>query len=712
MKKFGLLLIALIGYSSTFYAQQGWCGTDAQLQKTFAANPELINEFIEHNIRISSGQIQGADRSDPIIIPVVVHVIHDNSVGNISYDQILSGIDMLNVDYNRLNADTVDTRNTTEAPFEPLAVSFDISFALAKLDPDGNCTNGVERRNSPGATYNAGENAKYYSSGGLDAWPRDQYLNIWIVNSIENDGTAGVTLGYAQFPQFADDGYGVIIRHDSYGTVGTASGDRTLTHEVGHCLGLLHTFQGPIWGAGTGCHSSDCGAAGDFICDTPPATEAHWSCPAAHNSCTSIPTNDPFGFDAYDQWENYMSYAPCQNMFSQGQYDMVSGNLTDINFLADLVSLSNQTATGVLLPEVLCEAAFYSDRQTICAGETVNFFDDSYFNVTGWTWTFTGGTASSTTDQNPSVVYNTPGTYDVTLQATDGISNVSTTLTDYIMVLPDPGDLPPYKESFEQVTTIPDNDRFFVMDGNGSGSWELTNSVSYYGDHCVYINNHGVDDQSTDELISGTIDLSGVDAADDIVFTFRYAYRQRTSADDEWLRFYVSKDCGETWSPRKNIHGATLADDQSPVSASWAPAATSDWVEVSVTNITTDYYVSDFRFKFTFENDGGNNFYLDYINMYPESMTGLINEGNFAGLSVYPNPASDQIILSFNIANQSECSAVIIDAMGNIVGEIFNQSMNAGNQQFVYNTSDLSAGVYFIQITGDQQTETLKLILE
>ncbi len=71
MKKFGLLLIALIGYSSTFYAQQGWCGTDAQLQKTFAANPELINEFIEHNIRISTGQIQGADRSDPIIIPVV-----------------------------------------------------------------------------------------------------------------------------------------------------------------------------------------------------------------------------------------------------------------------------------------------------------------------------------------------------------------------------------------------------------------------------------------------------------------------------------------------------------------------------------------------------------------------------------------------------------------------------------------------------------------
>lgn len=706
-----LLVISLFGILPMLHAQQHWCGTDAHLEKHFEENPEQVNSFVEHYIRISNGQITGqVDRTDPIVIPVVVHVIHDNGVGNISYEQIQSGIDMLNIDYNRQNADTIDTRNTTNAPFEPLAVSFDISFALAKIDPDGNCTNGVERRNSPGATYNAGENAKYYDQGGLDAWPRDQYLNIWIVNSIENDGTGGITLGYAEFPQFATDGYGVIIRHDSYGTLGTASGDRTLTHEVGHCLGLLHTFQGPFFGGGTGCHTSDCGAAGDFCCDTPPASAAHWDCPPSYNSCTGVPTNDPYGFDAYDQWENYMSYAPCQNMFSQGQYDIVSANLSGIAFLADLVSLANQTATGVLLPAALCQADFYSNQQVICAGNTVDFFDASYFNVTGWNWTFEGGTPASSTDQNPIITYNTSGTFDVTLSATDGVSNVSITLTDYIRVLPDPGDNLPYKEGFESITSVPDYDRFFVENANGATAWEINNSVSYSGNDCVWLENFGNEDGSTDEIISGTIDLSNVSSTDTLIFYFYYAYVRKTSADDEWLKFYISKDCGETWALRKNIHGATLGENVQ--STAFTPDGVDDWKKVSVTNITSDYFVSDFRYKFEFTNDVGNNIYLDHINMYPVSMTGVAEPDALVLLEVYPNPANEDVTISFISSGQENCSVILYDALGNQIEVVYSGSINQGIQQFNYDASALNAGIYFIRISGDDYTETVKLIIE
>lgn len=710
MKKFGLLVISLIGFSSPFFAQQNWCGTDARLNKTFEENPTYVQQFIEHNARISSGQMSAGDRTDPIVIPVVVHVIHDNGIGNISYDQILSGIDMLNADYNRLNADAVDTRNTAQAPFEPLAVSFDISFALAKIDPNGNCTNGVERRNSPGATYNAGENAKYYADGGLDAWPRDQYLNIWVVNSIESDGSGGITLGYAEFPQFDTDGFGVIIRHDSYGTTGTASGDRTLTHEIGHCLGLLHTFQGPFVGAGTGCHTADCGAAGDFCCDTPPASAAHWDCPPTYNSCTSVPINDPYAFDAYDQWENYMSYAPCQNMFSQGQYNMVSANLTNIDFLMNLVSLSNQTATGVLAPAVLCQASFYSDVQTICAGNDVQFSDESYFNVTGWSWTFEGGTPATSTDQNPLVTYNAAGTFDVTLEVTDGISTETITLTDYVLVLSDPGDLLPYQEGFETLTALPDNDRFLVENGNGTTTWELTNAASYTGNDCAFIENFGTADGSTDELISGTIDLSGVLTTDPMVFNFRYAYKRQTAADDEWLKFYVSKDCGQTWALRKNIHGASLGSGIS--TSAYVPASADEWTEVSVTNITSDYYVSDFRYKFEFTNDGGNNFYLDHINLYPQSMTGISETGAFKGFELFPNPASQQTALTFVSAAQANCNIALYDAMGNLVSQVYTGALAAGQQTFTVNTAALSAGIYLIRITGDETVETIKLIRE
>ncbi|MBK9591874.1 MAG: T9SS type A sorting domain-containing protein [Crocinitomicaceae bacterium] len=707
MKKFGLLAATFIGLSGSIFAQQSWCGTDSRLNKTFLENPTYVQQFIEHNSRITSGQTVGADRTDPIIIPVVVHVIHDNGIGNISNEQIQSGIDMLNIDYNRLNADTIDTRNTTNAPFEPIAVSFDINFALAKLDPDGNCTNGIERRNSALGTYNAGENAKYYAEGGLDAWPRDQYMNIWIVNSIENDGTAGITLGYAQFPQFADDGYGVIIRHDSYGNVGTASGDRTLTHEIGHCLGLLHTFQGPFFGGGTGCHTTDCGANGDFCCDTPPASASHWDCPTTYNSCTSVPANDFYAADVYDQWENYMSYAPCQNMFSLGQYNIVSTNLTDISFLADLVSLSNQTATGILSPNVLCEASFYSNTQTICAGNTISFTDASYFNVTGWNWTFAGGTASSTTDQNPTVTYNTPGSYDVSLEVTDGISTVSITLANYILVLPAPGDSYPYKESFESLVSIPDNDRFLITNGNSGTTWELTSATAYSGTDCAFLENYGVADGSSDELISGTIDLSGVDPADPIVFNFKYAYKRKVTANDEWLRFYVSKDCGQTWALRKNIHGAALGDVQS---GAFTPISADEWKTVDITNITSDYYVADFRYKIVFENDGGNNMYIDNINLYPASMTGIAVLEPVTTFSLYPNPAQNSITISLESVPQNHCEISLYDALGNLVAIVYSGSTEGGLNSFDYSTGDLPAGIYFIRITGDTFSNEKKLI--
>lgn len=710
MKKVGLLVSTLIGFTLTISAQQNWCGTDNHLHKHFENHPESVQAFIEHNVRAASGQTSGADRSDPIIIPVVVHVIHDNGVGNISFEQIQSGIDMLNDDYNRLNADAADTRNTANAPFAPIADTVGISFALAKIDPDGNCTNGVERRNSPGATYSAGENAKYDVSGGLDAWPRDRYFNIWIVNSIESDGSGGTTLGYAEFPQFDTDGFGIIIRHDSYGTTGTASGDRTLTHEVGHCLGLLHTFQGPFFGGGTGCHTTDCASAGDFICDTPPASASHWDCPAAYNSCTGIPANDYYGMDAYDQWENYMSYAPCQNMFSQDQVAMIQNNLVNIGFLADLVSLANQTATGVLAPEVLCQANFYADKEIICAGNSVSFMDESFFNVTGWNWTFEGAAISSSTDQNPIITYPNAGVFDVTLEVTDGISTVTLTLTDYIRVLPVPGDPLPYTEGFESISSLPDYDRFLVINENEADTWELTSSAFYTGSKSAYISNFGNDDGTADELISGTIDLSGVDPADPLVFSFQYAYKRRTSADDEWLKFYVSKDCGQTWALRKNLHGTSLDTDIS--ASAFVPSSLDDWTEVVVTNITSDYYVADFRYKFEFINDNGNNIYLDHINMYPESMLGINATASSVDLSVYPNPTSNQTTLAIQSTNPSNCTIVLYDALGNEVQVVHDGILGSGTYEFEINTADLASGIYTIRFISDDQVQTIKLIKE
>ena len=205
----------------------------------------------------------------------------------------------LNEDYRRLNADTADTRSI----FKSVAADVEVEFQLARLDPSGNCTEGITRTYST-LTNNASNNVK-----SLISWNNKRYLNIWVVASINIPGGPNNVLGYAYQPVSGGNNPtfdGVVIRHDQVGTIGTAASPtlggenfgRTLTHEVGHYLGLDHTFDGRCFG-GDGCG------------DTPPAADPNYGCPTGINSCSNDAPNLP------DQIENYMDYSDggCQNMY-------------------------------------------------------------------------------------------------------------------------------------------------------------------------------------------------------------------------------------------------------------------------------------------------------------------------------------------------------------------------------------------------------------
>lgn len=125
-----------------------------------------------------------------VTIPVVVHVLYNSPTQNISDAQVLSQIEVLNKDFNRLNADTVNT----PAAFQALGASAGVTFCLAQIDPLGNPTNGIERRSTSTGSFNTNDNIKFFSSGGLDAWDPSQYFNIWV------GPLGGGLLGYAEFP--------------------------------------------------------------------------------------------------------------------------------------------------------------------------------------------------------------------------------------------------------------------------------------------------------------------------------------------------------------------------------------------------------------------------------------------------------------------------------------------------------------------------------
>lgn len=116
-------------------------------------------------------------------------------------------------------------------------------------------------------------------------------------------------------------------------------------------------------------------------------------------------------------------------------------------------------------------ADFEADATMTCEGETVNFTDLSEGIITTWNWTFEGGTPGTSTEENPSVVYNTSGTYDVTLWVTDGYTDDEITKTAYISVDAAAPDAPGQPEGEDQLCKNPPN-----QDYTTSGS---TNAVLY-----------------------------------------------------------------------------------------------------------------------------------------------------------------------------------------------------------------------------------------
>jgi hypothetical protein len=226
-------------------------------------------------------------------IPVVFHVIHTYGTENISKAQILDAVDIMNKSFQKLNPDT----GMVIPLFQPIFADCQIELVLPNVDPFGNCTDGITRTYSP-LTASASDNVK-----ALVGWPSNKYFNIWVVKNIES-GAAG----YAYYPGISAAIDGVVIRHDYVGGIGTSSGsnytERSLTHEVGHWLDLPHTWgstNSP--GIASNCNSDD------GISDTPNTIgTSDFSCNTAQSTCGAI-----------DNVQNYMDYASCHYMFTEGQ---------------------------------------------------------------------------------------------------------------------------------------------------------------------------------------------------------------------------------------------------------------------------------------------------------------------------------------------------------------------------------------------------------
>jgi hypothetical protein len=266
----------------------------AETYVTFRDNQDRIQRFTERSIMTGDAQ---AALEQLVTISVVVHVVYRTDEENVSKAQIDSQIAVLNRDFRAGNPD----KSGVPDVWKGLVADSRIDFALATTKPDGSPTDGVTRTETNRQSFGTDDSVKQARTGGAPAWPRDQYLNIWVCNLADG------YLGYAQFPGGPPRTDGVVILHSAFGTEGTATAPfnlgRTTTHEVGHWLNLRH-----IWADTIDCSGSD------FVADTPNSQMPNYGTPTfPHISCSNGPNGDMF--------MNYMDYVDdaAMFMFSVGQ---------------------------------------------------------------------------------------------------------------------------------------------------------------------------------------------------------------------------------------------------------------------------------------------------------------------------------------------------------------------------------------------------------
>lgn len=281
---------------------QRTCGSQKKLNKYLSENisAKIERDKIENNIiNDKSTYIKQS-----MTIPVVFHIVYNNSTQNISDAQILSQLNVINEDFNRTNSDAFNV----PSDFDSVVTSMQISFCLAQQTPEGNPTNGIIRVNTNHTEFQLYDSSIHYTNlGGSDAWNTKEYLNIWVTN------IGGGILGWAQFPNggsvYTD---GVVIDYQHFGTMGTAiapyNKGRTTTHELGHYFNLFH-----VWG------DNNCGD--DFVNDTPTQEEANFGCKTHPNiSCNNNG----------DMFMNFMDYTDddCMNSFTIGQRNRVWSSIS------------------------------------------------------------------------------------------------------------------------------------------------------------------------------------------------------------------------------------------------------------------------------------------------------------------------------------------------------------------------------------------------
>ncbi len=650
------------------------CGTVAYEKMIHGTRPgheteSQFEDWIRAKIAANKNKTTGTNRVQGLsyTIPVVVHVIHNGEAygtgTNISDEQIASQIQVINDDYKRLNADTTKT----PSEFSPFAGKINITFVLAKQDPEGVATNGITRTLGTKTSWTIADNSTVKA---LSYWPAENYLNIWVMN------LTGGLIGIAQLPvstqlQGLEDSStdrltdGVMINYRDFGS--SAGGSfvldaaynkgRTATHEIGHFLGLRH-----IWGDGN--------CATDYVDDTPFQSSSTSGCPTGTQpSCDAA--SKP-----HKMYQNYMDYTndACMNLFTKNQIDRMvvilansprrNSLLTSPGAQAPTPAANDAGVRQILSPqESVCKSNIVPQIEIRNYGSNTVDSVQIQASINGSaveTKTFSVSLASL---QATTVAFNNPMNFT---------SGPSQKVLFKILQTNGGADPKPANDTLSVSVSVPASIALPILESfNGPPSgWQVVNPDGQItwanvtapdanaSNKAMYMNfNDYQDDGVLDWLITPSFTLSNP-ATSQLKFNRAYAQYPGESGDE--LFVYALPSCSRDLSQAILLYdasGSALATAGS-TSSPFTPSSASQW-QTQVKSLSTLSSSTSYQLAFVAKNGYGNNLYVDAVIVSDQEVNdvgitevmspGLVHCQNAPSFKISVKNYSTAVITSFDV---------------------------------------------------------------
>ncbi len=696
------------------------CNTYNAMEEAFIADPQLKLNYesaqaqfeIQYQQAIQNLKTQKASAGVIYTIPVVFHIMGTGHQGSVTDAVFTNLITYLNNDFAKTGNDVASISPT----FSSLYVDAEIRFALAKKDPLGNCTNGIIRHTADSKTWSQTSPNYAYSGTGTNRWPVNKYLNIYIVDCISSgagscpqSGGQPYVAGYTYLPGSSPGTNAdaiVLLSFNGALAQNNPNDSRTISHEIGHWLNLAHTF-GSTNNPGTTCGD-------DGVTDTPITKGILGGCPSSNsNSCA--------GSGNIWNVENIMDYSGCPKMFTQLQVTRMRTALTSsIAGRNNLWTTANLLATGIT-PGYTCApvANFDNDKQVICSGQSVNYTNTSQTGASSGSiaWTFQNGSPATSTSTSQVVTYNTPGTYSVSITASNANGNNTLNKVSYITVLNGGSTLfAPITEDFEAASL---SGGLSITNLNAASvAWEQNTTTGGNSTaKSIYLNNASLANTGghLDIFETPTYNFNNTT---NVGLSYWYAYARKLATQTDTFRVQYSLDCGGSWISVLGVPSlATMAVNSGGTTTTPLVPTAAQWKQTTISPVLLSALANkpSVKFRFYFRSSAvvgsSNNIYIDQINL--SGTVGLNELESQINLSVYPNPTNASSKVSFLLNASQTAKVSVLDITGRILEETTKFDTNGSNAEYTINKNNaLAKGIYIVNVEIGGQQISKKLIIE